>query len=366
MMRRTPWSAAALLLATVGLASAADQAILGRRFTLRDPRPGIDATRRSLLALGKETGSIAALVGDPAQNTGGTVAVFVNGGSWTSETYSVPQGIDPGSGRAFWRAIPSGFIYKDPDGTNGPVQAMRIRRSSTGTFELKIVAKGGVGPIGLLPPNPGATACVRFDIGGGDSYHVLWPPEPSVTMGRNDDRTFAMRDALVRGLCPTLPTTTTPTLASTTSTTSSTTTSTNPTAVCGNGVREPGEECDGGFGCTAGCLQEMPSCCSLPDPQCISTPTFSLNFYLMQYCMAFLPGSQPIQGGICAPDGSCAPQPIDPVPVCCQPQPGFGPCYGATVASTNGLWSFQNVCRGAQSGTVFVAADCVAGVCLPQ
>jgi hypothetical protein len=358
MTRRAPWStAAALLLVTVGTALAADQAILGRRFTLRDPQPGVDATRRSLLLLGKETGSIATLSGDPEQNTGGTVTVFVNGGSWTSETFSVPQGIDPGSGRAFWRAIPSGFIYKDRDGTNGPVQAMRIRLSSDGTFELKIVGKGRLGPISLLPPNPGATACVRFDIGGGDSYHVLLPPEPSATIGRNDDRTFNMRGAVIRGLCPTLPTTT--------STTSSTTTSTNPSSVCGNGVREPGEQCDGGVACTAGCLQDIPSCCSLP-AQCTSAPLFSLNFYLMQYCSAFLPGSQPVPGGICAPDGSCAPAAIDPVPVCCQPAPPFGPCSGATATSTNGLWTFQNVCRGAQSGTVFIAADCVGGVCLPQ
>jgi hypothetical protein len=357
MMRRAPWSAAALLLlVTVGTALAADQVIVGRRFTLRDPQPGGDATKRSLILLGKETGSNATLSGDPEQNTGGAVTVFVNGGSWTSETYAVPQGTDPG-GRPFWRAIPSGFIYKDRNGTNGPVQAMRIRLSSDATFELKIVGKGRLGPIGLLPPNPGATACVRFDIGGGDSYHVLLPPEPSATIGRNDERTFVMRDAVVRGLCPTLPTTT--------STTSSTTTSTNPTAVCGNGVREPGEQCDGGFGCTASCVQEMPSCCSLSD-ECISTPTFSLNFYLMQYCSAFLPGSQPIQGGICAPDGSCAPQSIDPVSVCCQTPPPFVGCSGATATSTNGLWTFQNVCRGAQSGTVFVAADCVGGVCLPQ
>lgn len=336
MTHRAPWFVvAALLVVALGAASAADQEIVGRLIRVKDPKPGIDPSQRELVGCGRDAGGTATLSGDPAANAGGAITFFVNGGSWTSQTFPLPQGIDPGSGKTFWRATSSGFRYKDARGTNGPVRNVQIR-SAGGRFGVKAAVLGKLGPITLLPPNPGVTACVRLDIAGGDSYHVLLPPSPSATIAKNDDRAFVMRNALVSGLCP--------------------------TSVCGNGIREPGEQCDGGPACSD-CTQSIPSCCSAPD-QCVAAPLFSLNFYLMQYCSAVFPSSTPIQGGICAPDGSCAPAAIAPVPVCCQLADS---CYEITQTTTAGLWTFQNVCRGAQSGTFQIAATCgPAGLCIPQ
>ena len=45
-------------------------------------------------------------------------------------------------------------------------------------------------------------------------------------------------------------------------------------------------------------------------------------------------GSNPIGGGLCAADGSCAPVDIDPVSICCQVN---GSCYDGIESSTSGL-----------------------------
>jgi hypothetical protein len=351
--RAAPFVVVALLFAAPPGTIAADQVILGRQVLVKDPKPGVDPARRKLIGQGK--GSGPAIVGDPTQNGGGTITFFVNGGSWTSQTFPLPQGVDPGTGKTFWRGMAAGFTYQDRHGTNGPVRVVQIERSTGGTFRLKAVVLGKLGDVELVPPNPGATACVRLDLAGGDSYHVLLPSVPSSTIGRNDDRAFVIRDATAAGLCPMLPPTTT--------TSTSTTTSTNATSVCGNGVREPGEQCDGGPACTADCQQTIPSCCGLPG-QCISAPLFSLNFYLFQYCGSFLPGSSPFAGDSCQPDGSCTGFTIDSVPLCCQLS---GSCYELSESTTEGLWHFQNVCRGSQDGTFFIAATCgSAGFCLPN
>jgi hypothetical protein len=228
---------------------------------------------------------------------------------------------------------------------------VQLRRSSGGTFQIRGIALGKAGEL-AFPPLPATQACVYFTISGGETYHVKFPAPPEATVTRNDTTAFVIRDPVSEGYCfPPPPTTT------------STTSTTNPNAFCGDGHRDPGEQCDGGPACTSGCVQEIPSCCSATN-QCVDAPLFSLNFSLMQYCASVLPGSFGIGGGICAPDGSCASAPIDSVPMCCQL---VGSCNGGTATSTAGLWSFQNVCRGAQGGTHVIDAVCgPGGVCVPQ
>jgi hypothetical protein len=114
--------------------------------------------------------------------------------------------------------------------------------------------------------------------------------------------------------------------------------------VCGNGIRESGEQCDGGVGCTSDCRQGLFSCCQGAG-QCIAAPVFSLQFYLFQYCGSFLGGSQPWAGQMCQPDGTCADAAIEPVPVCCQLDPTT--CQqGSGVSSIAGLWYAQYGCLG--------------------
>jgi hypothetical protein len=165
-----------------------------------------------------------------------------------------------------------------------------------------------------------------------------------------------------------LPPTTTTTTSSTTSTSSSTSTSL-PPRVCGNGVREVGEHCDGGNECNPDCA--LPGlaygCCVHPDghvPACLDAGGFSLDYNMHQYCLA-QGATTNIAGGICTGSG-CEIQSIDPVPLCCQ-HPG-NTCVSAVATSTAGLWHWYNGCEGASffSSHSVIAATCVNGTCTPS
>lgn len=44
---------------------AAAQTILGKRLLVKDPKPGLDSTKRKIVAQGKEKASPDSIVGDP-------------------------------------------------------------------------------------------------------------------------------------------------------------------------------------------------------------------------------------------------------------------------------------------------------------
>jgi hypothetical protein len=52
-------------LAPGAVVNAADHTILGKRFQVRDPQPGVYSTRRKVVGQGKETHSLNTIVGDP-------------------------------------------------------------------------------------------------------------------------------------------------------------------------------------------------------------------------------------------------------------------------------------------------------------
>jgi hypothetical protein len=138
-------------------------------------------------------------------------------------------------------------------------------------------------------------------------------------------------------------------------------------AVCGNGIRESGEECDGGALCSPTCHQNLASCCQGAGA-CTDAPVFSTLYYLSLYCSGQLGGSQPDAGLVCQPDGGCADLPVDPVPVCCQTPLG---CGDGSAASTSQLYFFLYYCnQGAGLGSgpyMVVNATCgAAGLCVPQ
>lgn len=131
--------------------------------------------------------------------------------------------------------------------------------------------------------------------------------------------------------------------------------------VCGNGILEPGERCDGSPFCTAECFIDIPSCCSAPD-QCIDAPSFSLLSSIFTYCTTNFPQwTEVVPGGVCRPDGSCSREPIAPLAVCCQ---RAGTCEGATVTETGDLYNFFSACQAPQDGTLRLGAACTpAGTC---
>src|SRR5262245_42458313 len=106
--------------ALVSSVDAADQLILGKTLLVKDPQPGVDPTKRSILVFGRELASVNTIVGDPIVN-GGTVEVIANGAASSSQTFPMPAGaFTPGG--AGWKALGNpviGYMYKDPASLNG-------------------------------------------------------------------------------------------------------------------------------------------------------------------------------------------------------------------------------------------------------
>src|SRR5262245_31178905 len=80
------------------LAYTADQTILGKSFLIKDPQPGIDATKRKIVVLGKEPNPDDSVVGNPTQ-VGATIEIIANGGTSGSQVFNMPQ--------AGWKRLPS-------------------------------------------------------------------------------------------------------------------------------------------------------------------------------------------------------------------------------------------------------------------
>jgi hypothetical protein len=293
----------ALVLATcLGIAAAAfaaDQTLLGRQLLVKNPST---PDKRSVVVMGKETASPNTLVGDPA-TAGGQLSVVAHGASpGTPQHFALPGGVSPLTGKPFWTGdAAKGFRYKDAKGENGPVKALQIKKSASGSFQLKASLSGKGGAISVVPPNPGTAGCAVLQLGGGDAYNVRFV-DGAVT--NNADKLFKVTAPASEGIC-----TTTTTTTSTTSTTSTTV-----APVCGNGVLEAGEHCDGGPYCTGACIEAPPNCCVPAEGACRNAPPFILNANLFFFCSP----DAPMAGGVCGEDGVCAVQPIPTTPVCCQ------------------------------------------------
>jgi hypothetical protein len=225
-------AAAAGIACAASLAFAAEQTILGRSLTVKDPKPGVDATKRRIASASKEKGSSATIVGDPtlAGSAGGAILqVFAFGATSSNQSFVLPQGTSS-TGKPFWTATDTngpGFKYKDPRGENGPVESVRLKRSPSGKFSIKVEITGKNGPVNVVPPNPGTSGCVALKLGmaasAGDRYSLQFGPESEFT--QNSASIFRARKPQLLGVCPGGgPTTTTTTTTMVTTTTSSTST----------------------------------------------------------------------------------------------------------------------------------------------
>ncbi len=258
-----------------GGAFAADQTVRGKSLLVKNPNLA-DPVKRKVVGQAKESASDNFVIGNPVTG-GATLAVFADGASSSSQTFTLPA--------AGWRAVSGGFKYKDV-GLFGPIRGAQIQRSSSGRFLIKMKAIGKQGSITVVPPNPGTSACMRLDLGGGDSYHSFFGPGTPIK--RNDARTFYPKNPVVDGLCPLLPTTTT-TTAPTTTLTTTTTAATTTTVTTTTTTTLPPIQCClpgspmGAFTCavltasactTAGGLNLGAGTCS-PDP-CPTTSTTTL------------------------------------------------------------------------------------------
>jgi hypothetical protein len=201
--------AAALSMMLAGWAGAADQTILGRSFTVKNPST---PERRKVTGAAKEVDSSATIVGNPTvpSSVGGAfpgspggaiLTVIANGDHPTSQVFGLKQGTTS-TGKPFWRVSTgnTGFKYKDPKGDQGAVKVVLIKRTPGGVFSIKAVIRGMNGTLNVVPPNLGTDGFITLLLGGGgDRYCVKYGSDGGV---KNDgDRLFKVRRPVIEG-CP--------------------------------------------------------------------------------------------------------------------------------------------------------------------
>jgi hypothetical protein len=182
---RTYTSIAAAGLALLAFqALAADQLIQGRTLVVKDPTAGALTTKRNVLAVALEKSSAATLQGDPTLpgSAGGAILHLVaNGANSTAQTFSLPQGTSPTTGRPYWSLVgSSGYKYRDAKGDQGAVKTLLVKRSPSGTFLIKAIIAGKNGPVDVVPPDPGTDGYLELTLGSGDRYCVKYGSDGKV------------------------------------------------------------------------------------------------------------------------------------------------------------------------------------------
>lgn len=228
---------ALLVVAAGSVAHAADQTVLGSSLQLKNPGT---PDKAKLTGKAKEKASGNTIVGDPTVS-GATLTVRANGTTPTSQTFNLPQGTSPSTGKLYWTGTTAkGFAYKDPKLENGPIKGASIKKSGGGVFQIKVSGSGKVAPLTVLPPNTGTDGCILLQIGGGDSYSVRFAPLDGIITNKGPLQ-YSHKKPSGEATCVTTTTTTT--------TTSSTTTTTIPVCSPNCGIGTP---CTGSGQCASG------------------------------------------------------------------------------------------------------------------
>ena len=202
--------AAVLSMILAGWAHAADQTILGRSFLVKNPG---STDQRKVTGAAKEVGSANTLVGDPTVpgsaggailgSAGGAVlTVIAQGDHPSQQIFPLKQG-KSSTGKPFWRAsvangVTNGFKYKDPNGEQGAVKVVLIKKNTAGVFSIKAVIRGKNGTINVVPPNLGTDGFITLFLAHGDRYCVAYVGGTAVNDG---DRLFKVRRPTVEA-CP--------------------------------------------------------------------------------------------------------------------------------------------------------------------
>jgi hypothetical protein len=198
------------------IAYAADQTILGKALTVKDPTAGVDPAKRSIKGSAKDNGSSSTLVGDPtlAGSAGGALLdIFANGTHSTAQEFVLPQGTTlTGKPKPFWSVIgatdnPAGYRYEDASGDNHtPVKSVLIKKSANGAFSIKVKLSGKNGTINVVPPNPGTSGCMALKLvqsaNAGARYSVQFGVESKIK--NVDGKVFSAKKPTNRGVCPSL------------------------------------------------------------------------------------------------------------------------------------------------------------------
>ena len=187
----------------ISVSHAADQTILGDTLQVKNPST---SDKRKIVGKAKEMASDNTLVGDPTV-AGATLTIRANGGTPSSQTFPLPAGTSPSTGKPFWSGDPvKGFKYKDAKSDNGPIKAVVVKKSGKGTFQIKATGGSKVAPITVLPPDAGTDGCLLLEIAGGDSYSVQFGPADGAITNKGP-REYKHKKPLAEGTCVTTTTT---------------------------------------------------------------------------------------------------------------------------------------------------------------
>jgi hypothetical protein len=199
-MRRLLPTVAALLVPILALAG--DQGLVAKSLVVKSPPAGEPGYRKIVA----KADAVASLSGDPttpANSAGAILHLSVDGGTPSSQSFTLPQGIGR-DGNAFWRAVPvgKGFDYVDRYGENGPVQKLQLRRATNGNSRVAVKIRGAASTIDVAPPNPGTSAAMTLAFAAGDRYCTEYGPNANVR--NTEDRVFQVNRHLGGVSCPIL------------------------------------------------------------------------------------------------------------------------------------------------------------------
>jgi hypothetical protein len=156
-----------------GIAIAAQQGAAAKKLLVKNPTSG----NKKIVYLSKNASST--INGDPTLN-GATFTVALTPGG--TQCVTLPA--------ANWTTTNTGFKYKDPQLTAGPVKVALIKVSGSGNFLLKVVAKSAA--ITVAPGNPTASYGTSFEIGGGGDQYCA--STGSAIPTKNDAVTFLVKN----------------------------------------------------------------------------------------------------------------------------------------------------------------------------
>jgi hypothetical protein len=310
--------ACAILAASASGVTAADHSVLGRTLLVRSK--GAEPTRL-VKVVAKEPATDVAAISDPT-TSGATLKVYATGGSPAEQDFELPAG--------GWSAVSGGFRYRAPVGAAAPVSLVLIKRTPSGVALIRAKLSGSVGTLSLdvVPPNAGDTGGIELGVTGGDRYCVGFGGAAGGTEKADSASLWKVVRPTSEAACLPAPTPTP---------TPGPTPTPPPDPVCGNGVIEGTEECDGAAEpmcgsptvCGASSDPLHPCSCCFPDgttysdfegtsfgDRCCESFGFPIN-PVEFYCGDCLPDGYPALSGC----GNCCSGVCggSPVPVCLAP-----------------------------------------------